>query len=96
MEIQSNTSKLDTIYEDTKVRTLEHLEKLRREQQENQKEKIESDRIFQYLQQTIDCLQICIEHLPRESQTRERYARYKDELGELGDQVVALTSPDRW
>lgn len=93
MEEQNNATKLDIIYEDTKIRTLEHLEKLR---QAPKSEKIESDRIFQYLQQTIDCLQLCIDHLPKESKARERYARCKDELGELGDEVVKLTSPDRW
>ncbi|MGL5675402.1 MAG: hypothetical protein ACRDDX_03220 [Cellulosilyticaceae bacterium] len=93
MEEKTYTSKLDTIYRDTKARTLEHLEKLK---DENQGEIIESDRIFQYLQQTIDCLQLCIDHLPKESETRMRYAMYKDELGELGDEVVKLTNPNRW
>ncbi|MDA3732537.1 hypothetical protein PBV87_13680 [Niameybacter massiliensis] len=86
-------SKLDLIYEDTKTRTLEHLERLKKTED---KEVIESDRIFQYLQQTIDCLQLCIEHLPQTSMTRQRYAKYKDELGELGEDVVKLTSPNRW
>lgn len=86
-------SKLDLIYQDTKVRTLEHLDRLKSSKDQ---EIIESDRIFQYLQQTIDCLQLCIDHLPQASATRQRYARYKDELGELGEEVVKLTSPNRW
>ena len=93
METQKYESKLDTIYTDTKIRTLEHLDRLKTAQKN---EIIESDRIFQYLQHTIDCLQLCIEHLPKDSNTRQRYAKYKDELGELGDEVVKLTNPNRW
>lgn len=93
MEQKNYTSKLDHIYEDTKVRTLEHLEKLKTAKED---EIVESDRIFQYLQQTIDCLQLCIDNLPSGSETRQRYARYKDELGELGEEVVKLTNPNRW
>lgn len=93
MEGQDYTSKLDRVYEDTKMRALEHIEKLKYAED---REIIESDRIFQYLQQTIDCLQLCIEHLPKESITRQRYARHKDELGEIGEEVVKLTHPNRW
>ena len=93
MEQKTYTSKLDQIYEDTKTRTLEHLGRLKAAKAD---EIIESDRIFQYLQQTIDCLQLCIDNLPSGSETRQRYARYKDELGELGEEVVQLTNPNRW
>lgn len=93
MEPKNYTSKLDTVYQDAKSRTLLHIDKLRHAKES---EIIESDRIFQYLQQTIDCLQLCIEHLPKESETRIRYAQYKDELGELGEEVVRLTNPNRW
>lgn len=93
MEPKNYTSKLDTVYQDAKKRTLIHIDKLRHAKDS---EIIESDRIFQYLQQTIDCLQLCIEHLPKESETRRCYAQYKDELGELGEEVVRLTNPNRW
>lgn len=93
MEQKTYTSKLDQIYEDTKTRTLEHLGRLRAAKAD---EIIESDRIFQYLQQTIDCLKLCIDNLPSGSLARQRYARYKDELGELGEEVVQLTNPNRW
>lgn len=93
MQQQNYTSKLDNIYKDTKMRTLQHIEKLK---QAKEGGIVESDHIFQYVQHTIDCLQLCIENLPRESETRGRYARYKDELGELGDEVVKLTNPNRW
>ncbi|MGL4738051.1 MAG: hypothetical protein ACRCW2_11425 [Cellulosilyticaceae bacterium] len=93
MNEQGHTSKLDSIYDDTKMRTLEHLHKLKYAEDRG---RIESDRIFQYLQQTIDCLQLCIDHLPHESAARQRYARYKDELGELGEEVIKLTQPHRW
>lgn len=93
MEQKIHTSKLDQIYEDTKQRTLDHLERLKTIKDN---ERVESDRIFEYLQHTINCLQLCIDHLPSGSQLRQRYARYKDELGELGEEVVKLTSPNRW
>ena len=57
---------------------------------------IESDRILQYLQETIDCLKICIEALGEKSETKMQYARYKDELGELGEEIIKLTKPNRW
>lgn len=92
MNENTSTSKLESIYEDTKTRALEHIDKLK-----NAKEEIiESDRIFQYLQQTIDCLKLCIDHSPKESETKMQYARYKDELGELGEEIVKLTNPNRW
>ena len=87
------SNKLDSVYEDTKLRTLKHIIRLR---EAGEGEIVESDRIFQYLQQTIDCLQLCIDHLPKGSETRIRYAKYKDELGELGEEVVKLTNPNRW
>lgn len=93
MKEKTYTSKLEGIYQDTKTRALEHIEKLKNAEKE---EVIESDRIFQYLQQTIDCLQLCIDHLPKESETKMQYARYKDELGELGEEIVKLTNPNRW
>ena len=93
MEQKNYTSKLDTVYQDTKSRTLAHLNKLKEAKED---EIIESDRIFQYLQYTIDCLQLCIEHMPKDSESRRRYAQYKDELGELGEEVVRLTNPNRW
>lgn len=93
MEPKTYTSKLDTVYQDTRTRTLMHIDRLKHAKEN---EMIESDRIFQYLQQTIDCLQLCIDHLPQESETKQRYAKYKDELGELGEEVVKLTNPNRW
>lgn len=93
MSFKYQASKLDDVYQDTKARTLIHIDKLRSAQDH---EIIESDRIFQYLQQTIDCLQLCIDYLPKESESRMRYARYKDELGTLGEEVVRLTHPNRW
>lgn len=86
-------TKLVTIYNDTKKRAEGHLELLRNA---GNKEIIESDRILQYLQGTIDCLEICMERLPKGSETRMQYAMYKDELGELGDEILKLTAPDRW
>lgn len=86
-------SKLVTIYKDTKARAEKHLELLRGAQPN---EVIESDRILQYLQETIDCLEICIGALKKGSETRTQYARYKDELGELGEEIIKLTAPDRW
>lgn len=92
MNEKTYTSKLESIYEDTKTRALEHIDKLKNAKEEV----IESDRIFQYLQQTIDCLKLCIDHAPKESETKMKYARYKDELGELGEEIVKLTNPNRW
>lgn len=93
MESKNYTSKLDTVYQDTKERTLIHIDKLK---SAKDNEIVESDRIFQYLQQTIDCLQLCIDYLPKDSESRMRYAKYKDELGTLGEEVVRLTNPNRW
>lgn len=86
-------TKLITIYNDTKMRAKGHLELLKNA---GPKEIIESDRILQYLQETIDCLELCMEKLPKGSETRKQYAMYKDELGELGDEILRLSAPDRW
>lgn len=91
--IEQKESKLLTIYRDTKERAQKHLELLKNVQAD---EIIESDRILQYLQQTIDCLEVCLTSLPKGSQTRIQYAKYKDELGELGEEIIKRTKPNRW
>lgn len=86
-------SKLVTIYKDAKDRAKKHIEVLK---QAGENEIIESDRVLQYLQETIDCLKLCIDHLQEGSQTRIKYAIYKDELGELGEEIIKYTKPNRW
>lgn len=90
---QNEESKLVTIYKDAKLRAEKHLMLLTNAKPD---EIIESDRILQYLQETIDCLKICIEALGEKSETKMQYARYKDELGELGEEIIKLTKPNRW
>lgn len=86
-------SKLVTIYKDAKDRAQKHIEVLKNA---NENEIVESDRIIQYLQETIDCLKLCIDHLKEGSETKIKYAIYKDELGELGEEIIKYTKPDRW
>lgn len=86
-------SKLVTIYKDAKVRAEKHIDLLK---EENENKIIESDRVIQYLQETIDCLKLCIDHLPEGSNTKKQYAMYKDELGELGEEIIKYTRPDRY
>ena len=86
-------SKLVTIYKDTKLRAEKHLMLLKNAERN---EIIESDRILQYIQETIDCLKICMEALGEKTETKMQYAKYKDELGELGEDIIKLTKPNRW
>lgn len=89
----NNESKVVTIYKNTKERAQKHLELLKNA---HTNEIIESDSILQYIQHTIDCLEICLESLSRGSETRIQYAKYKDELGDLGEEIIKLTKPNRW
>lgn len=90
---QNQESKLVAIYKDAKSRAEKHLTLLGNAQQD---EIVESDRILQYLQETIDCLKICIEALGEKSEIKMQYAKYKDELGDLGEEIIKLTKPNRW
>lgn len=87
------SKKLEDIYFETKEKAEQHINKLKNQ---TEKDVIESDRIFQYLQHTIDSLSVCLHYLPKHSDKRMNYARYMDELGELGEEIVKLTKPNRW
>ena len=93
MEPATQSSKLEKMYEDTMARAVAHLEELRDPEQGS---RVESDKIFQHIQYTIDCLQYSMARLEKGSETRQKYARYKDELGDEGKEIVALINPDRW
>lgn len=89
----NNNSKLVTIYEDAKMRAEKHLHLLLNAKPN---EIIESDRILQYLQETIDCLKLCLDNLKDGSEHKKQYAMYKDELGDLGEEIIKHTRIDRW
>ena len=93
MESINPSSKLDKLYEDTMKRAIAHLEKL---DNPELSERVESDRIFQYIQYAIDCFQLCMEHQEKGSEIRQKCARYKDSLGDIGDEIVKRTNPNRW
>lgn len=89
----NNNSKLVTVYEDAKERAEKHIHIL---VNAKDNERIESDRILQYLQETIDCLKRCLDSLPDGSEDKKQYAMYKDELGELGEEIIKHTKINRW
>lgn len=37
-----------------------------------------------------------MEKLQKGFETRKKYAMYKDELGELGEEILKLRVPNRW
>lgn len=82
-----------TIYENAKERAQKHIELLLNAPEN---EIIESDRVIQYLQETIDCLKLCMDRTQEGSESKVQYAQYKDELGELGEEIIKNTKPNRW
>ncbi|MEG1277028.1 MAG: hypothetical protein RSD26_03425 [Cellulosilyticaceae bacterium] len=89
----NNNSKLVTVYKDAKERAGKHIQLLLNAKDN---ERIESDRILQYLQETIDCLKLCLDGLAEGSEYKKQYAMYKDELGELGEEIIKYTKINRW